>query len=444
MRFYPYDRDTERAVLYYLTEHPADLQASGLEAIDFHEEVDRKWWNILWGRYQDGEPIPGILPLVDLLKSREDHDELTKAVRGVDVTDWEFWAMTDRGRFLNRCQRLRQLTYQRHLADAGNQMVEHADDVERCEEVWFASQDELAALQQRIGIREPVSLVELYRQEQERGRVETTWRRIDGRVKGGVPRGGLLFAIARPGVGKTTWATNLIRRVADSKPDEHVVFVTLEQPAGTIVEKLMMAYLQLTDEGLATAVNDPEAAKWPAGLALDDFETATGNLHVWDDVRSVEAIHRRVGALDGQVAMVCIDYIQQMQHEKARDEYQLVTNICRELRPLAVDTKSAVVALSQLSRSGKKDRCPKLEDARGSGAIEEVGDIVLGLWRPDWDEEQAQERRVCDLRATILKQKWGYLGTVPFRFDLWLQRMTEVRWGDSVKEEDDADEGVLF
>jgi len=69
-----------------------------------------------------------------------------------------------------------------------------------------------------------------------------------------------------------------------------------------------------------------------------------------------------------------------------------------------------------------------LKDARDSGSIEEAGNSLLGVWRPDLAEEHqgAPPTWPVDLRVRILKQRGGERNqTVTLKFHAPHMRITD-------------------
>lgn len=105
--------------------------------------------------------------------------------------------------------------------------------------------------------------------------------------------------------------------------------------------------------------------------------------------------------------VVFVDYLQQVEppHGVLMKDFERVTSVSRELQKFAVRTNTAVISLSQLSRPDKvkvkykdqsgKDQVrsitppPTMGDLRSSGQIEQDADIILLMWREDYDLKDA-------------------------------------------------------
>lgn len=105
--------------------------------------------------------------------------------------------------------------------------------------------------------------------------------------------------------------------------------------------------------------------------------------------------------------VIFVDYLQQVEppHGVLMKDFERVTSVSRELQKFAVRTNTAVISLSQLSRPDKvkvkyKDQSgkeqvrsitppPTMGDLRSSGQIEQDADIILLMWREDYDLKDA-------------------------------------------------------
>ena len=119
-----------------------------------------------------------------------------------------------------------------------------------------------------------------------------------------------------------------------------------------------------------------------------------------------------------ELKLVCVDHIGLVapsagQHKRTRE--QEVAHISRNLKVLAGELEAPVIAVSQLNRGVefRSEKGPVLSDLRDSGAIEQDSDIVLGLHRPGYYDEN-MKHFVDEIRC--LKVRQGRTGTVPANF----------------------------
>ncbi len=119
-----------------------------------------------------------------------------------------------------------------------------------------------------------------------------------------------------------------------------------------------------------------------------------------------------------ELRLLCVDHIGLVapsagQHKRTRE--QEVAHISRSLKVLAGELSVPVIAVSQLNRGVefRNEKGPVLSDLRDSGAIEQDSDVVLGLHRPGYYDEN-MKNFVDEIRC--LKVRQGRTGIVPANF----------------------------
>src|SRR5262249_38454898 len=91
---------------------------------------------------------------------------------------------------------------------------------------------------------------------------------------------------------------------------------------------------------------------------------------------------------------------------RAGDAYAATTEVGLALKTFAMQLKIPVIAAAQLNRQceTRQDKRPRLSDFRDSGRLEEWGDIIMGLYRPAYYDEQKSDDV---LEVICLKNKNG-------------------------------------
>ncbi len=251
--------------------------------------------------------------------------------------------------------------------------------------------------------------------------LETGFTKLD-KITHGLQKGTLDIIAARPGMGKTSLAMNIVEHVCLVKGKVAAVF-SLEMPRQEILQRLLCAHAEVSMENalsgklegddwkkLIYAYNKLQASK----IYIDDSSSVTP--------AEILSKCRRLAAQQGSLDLVMIDYIQLMTSgEKMGGEYnrqQEIASITRFLKIMAKELDVPVIALSQLRRIQTKE--PQLSDLRESGAIEQDADIVMFINRPEvtaTPEEFAKGSVVkgaADL--VIAKHRSGSLGRIQLRF----------------------------
>lgn len=246
----------------------------------------------------------------------------------------------------------------------------------------------------------------------------------------GLNKSDLIILGARPGMGKTSFALNIVRNVAVNT-GKTVCFFSLEMTRDQLAQRMLSSEAGIKSEKLRTGELDDD--EWTR-LAQAGDSLSKANIY-FDETSSItvpemKAKLRRMK----QVDLVVIDYLGLMKSARpTENRVQEVSEITRNLKIMAKDLKVPVIACAQLSRGtetkGKSHR-PALSDLRESGSIEQDADIVLFLYRESYyDNEKADdEDRSDDTRAEciVAKNRHGEIGTVDLHWDGQFTRFTSV------------------
>ena len=237
----------------------------------------------------------------------------------------------------------------------------------------------------------------------------------------GLNAGELIILAARPAMGKTALALNIIDYAASHQPEwlerkPSVLLFSLEMGKQSLVSRMLCARARVDAHKLRTGRIPAEDY---SGLAQAAGELSSTNVFI-DDTPGLTAMGvrsraRRVKQKHG-LDLVVVDYLQLMSSPKAESRQQEISVISRSLKDLARELEIPVIALSQLSRAveSRDDKRPQLSDLRESGSIEQDADIVLLLYRPEYynptDENQGVAEVIC------AKQRNGPTGTGRLQF----------------------------
>ena len=256
---------------------------------------------------------------------------------------------------------------------------------------------------------------------------------VDSAISG-LNNSDLILLAARPGMGKTSFALNILLQVGKFS-GKAAVFFSLEMSREQLAMRLISNEAFVDNKKLVTGRLDDEdwdkvamaaAALGRASILIDDNPSLS--------VAEMNAKCRRVDNL----GLVVIDYLQLMQSAGGRQRYsgenrqQVVSDISRALKIMAKELNVPVVCLSQLSRGpeSRQDKRPMLSDLRESGAIEQDADIVMFLYRDDYYNEDSENHNLAE--CIIAKNRHGETRTVELQ---WLPEYTTFSGIDRRHEE---------
>ena len=239
-------------------------------------------------------------------------------------------------------------------------------------------------------------------------------------VTNGLQNSDLILLAARPGVGKPSFAMNIVTNAAVKEKKKCAIF-SLEMPRTQIAQR---AICSVASVSMAKALKgDLSVEEWKslwtankqlaeAGIYIDDSSMNTP-MSILSKCRRLKREH----GLD----LVMIDYLQLMSSGKTKVESRQneVSEMTRYLKIAARELNVPVIVLSQLSRAveqRKGDHKPQLSDLRESGSIEQDADIVLFIYKPDMynDVVNEDEPGICTL--SIAKHRNGEIKDVKLRW----------------------------
>ncbi|MEC8559165.1 MAG: replicative DNA helicase [Planctomycetota bacterium] len=240
----------------------------------------------------------------------------------------------------------------------------------------------------------------------------------------GLQPGELIILAARPSMGKTAVALNMIEHVAMA--GHPAAIFSLEMGRQQLVQRLICAHGGIDSQRLRRNM-----------LRTDDFskifaacdELKKSPLYI-DDTPGLSLLQLRSKARRMKerfgIELLVIDYLQLM-HVGGRPESRQieVSEMSRGVKAMARELDVPVICLSQLNRAAeqREGHRPRLSDLRESGSIEQDADVVMMLHReeyyhrhdPDW--AVANPERVGVGEIIIAKQRNGPTGTVHLVWD---------------------------
>ena len=266
------------------------------------------------------------------------------------------------------------------------------------------------------------------------------------RMTTGFGKGDLVILAARPAMGKTSFALNMVQNLLNH--GKGVAFFSLEMPAEQLMLRLLsiktsiyLTKLRLgdLDDRDQKRLNDATAQMRTSKLFVDDQGSV--------NINQLRSRLRKLKSKHPEIEMCVIDYLQIMSGTGGKDRHLEVSEISRGLKMLARELEMPIVALSQLNRGleARNDKRPMLSDIRESGSIEQDADIILFVYRDDvylYKEEKEREKAAIaegkdfvssyvekeeeDAEIIIGKQRNGPTGHVKLVFQKKLTRFVDT------------------
>jgi replicative DNA helicase len=298
----------------------------------------------------------------------------------------------------------------------------------------------------------------------------TGLRDLDNKM-GGLQKSDLIILAGRPGMGKTSLATNIAYNVARAFLGEvqadgqtaavnggRVGFFSLEMSAEQLATRILAEQTEISSSKIRRGEitqSDFEVIK-DKSIEIQNlplFIDETGGLSIAQLAARARRLKRQRG-LD----LIVIDYIQLLQGSTKRsseNRVQEITEITTNLKALAKELTVPIIALSQLSRQveNRDDKRPQLSDLRESGSIEQDADVVLFVFREEYYLTNKEPRPGTDehikwqtdmeaahgkAEVIIGKQRHGPTGTVNLQFEASVTRFDNLAQDISVPEREPA------
>jgi len=237
------------------------------------------------------------------------------------------------------------------------------------------------------------------------------------RKTAGLQPADLIILAARPSMGKTALAMNMVQNAALLYKVPVGVF-SLEMSKEQLGMRMLCSIGRVDSQRIRTG--HIQENDWPK-LARAVGMLSEAPIFI-DDTPSLSVLELRAKArrlkTEHNLGLVVIDYLQLMRGSSTERREQEISEISRSLKAMAKELHIPVIALSQLNRSleSRGDKRPQLSDLRESGAIEQDADVICFIYRDEvYNKSEANPKRgIAEL--IIGKQRNGPTGTIELTF----------------------------
>lgn len=442
-RIIPHNIEAEQSILgCNLIDDNAVLQIMNtLKVEDFYSQAHQTIFEAMTNIYRANKPIDYVTLTDELEKTG-----LLEAVGGIDYITTLTNVVPSASNFKHYCDIVKRDSVLRKLIRVSQDIIEHAynaeeDSLDYAEKSIFEVSGEqdfsnLTPISETL----PQVISKLEKIEQDGGMVRgipTGLTELD-KLTNGLQRSDLILLAARPSVGKSSLAMNIVTNAALNAKMKVAVF-SLEMPKEQIVQRALCSISGVSmEKALSGKLSEGNSGDWKAiwegnkklseaKIFIDDSSLNTPI----DILSKCRRLKREQGGLD----LVMIDYLQLMgtssnrtdvkglSNTRAESRQQQVGDMTRNLKIAARELQVPIILLSQLSRDIEKreGHKPVLSDLRESGAIEQDADIVMFIHNPAkyGDAELEDGPNVCEL--IVAKHRNGALGTIKLK---WIPEIT--------------------
>jgi replicative DNA helicase len=273
--------------------------------------------------------------------------------------------------------------------------------------------------------------------------IPTGFRDLDASI-GGLRRGAFTMVGGRPGMGKSQFLKAIGQHAASN--GFTVCHITIEEDLGKVasnmlstmsgVENMKLAFGEGLHEHDYRMINAAQERFARMNYYADDRPTRLSEV-----VSAVMAAKARYGA-----DVVTVDYLQLINPESkgyANQDREL-TQISNGLKMAFKRARVAGCVAAQLNRGNESERippAPTMRNLRGSGSLEQDGDVILMLHSTDYYKRISGETFTPNhqLQVVIGKNKNGPGGTIPLFQDHRNQLLRNWEHSDGPVQQDGGD-----
>ncbi len=419
----PHSVEAEQSVLgsLMLDERAWETVSELLQDSDFYRHDHRLVFRAITHLVNQEQPID----VVTVAEELEERSQLEKAGGAAYLS-----RLVDMTPSIDNCSAyaeiVRERAQQRALIEAAGEIMDRAYEPDGDSSLTLISDAEKAIAQIAEGNRQeggptlvaPIlkntldQLDQMFNQPEGLTGLTTGFTEVDNRTSG-LQKADLVIVAARPSMGKTTYAMNLVENALLATKRPCLVF-SLEMPSESIVMRMLSSIGKIDQTRIRSGkLIDEDWPKLSAAVnLLKDLP-----LYI-DDTPALTPQEMRARARkvyrenNNDLAMIMVDYLQLMRVTgKSEGRTQEISEISRTLKVIAKEFNCPMVALSQLNRSleQRPNKRPVNSDLRESGAIEQDADIIQFIYRDEVYNEDSPDKGVAEIITG--KHRNGPIGT---------------------------------
>lgn len=241
----------------------------------------------------------------------------------------------------------------------------------------------------------------------------------------------LIILAARPSVGKTSFALNIVEHIMTNVETMNfgIGFFSLEMSRMQLVERLISSKARINlsrvrsgdlERQELTKLGQTFNSLSHANLLIDDSSQLT-IMEIRGKARQmkykfaeISKASKRDDEKNIDLKLIVVDYLQlihsNVQTRRNGTREQEIADISRGLKALAKELNIPVIALAQLSRAveQRQDK-PRLSDLRESGSIEQDADLVMFLHRQkqNREDEEVIDEKNNQVEVILAKHRNG-------------------------------------
>lgn len=245
-------------------------------------------------------------------------------------------------------------------------------------------------------------------------------------ILSGVENSSIITIGARPAMGKSSFATNIMLNLLEQ--NKKCLFFSLELSEEEIIKRLL-SQIGEVDAHLLKMPNEISKREKNVEKIAEALNKLTEyDLTISDNSHSTDEIKEQIEQVKPE--FVFIDYLQLIDVPPKKPRSESFEKVMRDLKKIAKDNNCIIFITSQLSRAleSRMDKRPLLSDLRVSGAIENISDVVMFIYREDYynsccDEDYVMNKGTAEI--IVAKNKYGTMATIRLLFRSSIMKFLE-------------------
>lgn len=424
-RVLPNNLEAEQAVLCsaLIDSLAAETIMASLEPKDFYSETHKMIFEIMKQLYLQNRPID-FVTVVDMLEKKEQ----LESVGGINYITSLSNAVPSSAYHNHYSQIVKRDSILRQLIETCSRITSKAYEADSTD-VLSEAEKALYEIGEKgttgglenmgVAFNEAMSIFEEINKDGDTKRgVRTGFIALDKKM-GGLQKTDLIILAARPGIGKTSLAMNIVTNAAIEDKAKCAIF-SLEMGREQLAQRMLCSVAGV-DMGRARTgeLTEQDWVKlWKAQKKLADTQIYCDD-NSMNKPSQILAKCRKLKRERG-LDLVVVDYLQLMTGDIKTDNRQNeVSDMSRQMKILAKEIDVPVIVLSQLSRAvqQRQDHRPMLSDLRESGSIEQDADIVIFIDKKDQPNDETIKNDSYVAELIIAKFRNGQPGSVNVGWD---------------------------
>ncbi|HEY7090035.1 MAG TPA: replicative DNA helicase [Tepidisphaeraceae bacterium] len=391
-----------------------------VERDSFYQTDHQIIFDILIKLYEQNRPIDAVIVREELLKR-----QLLEEVGGAAYLGQLLGMVPSAAHAQHYAGIVREKSLLRQLIAASNDILRDAySPHEKADIIVDRSEHRIFEIaEKRIGgslVPLEGVLHEVYEMIEEKGRrgLETDFQEIDDMLNG-LQNGEMIIVAARPSMGKTAIAMNMVENIAANHRLPCAVF-SLEMSKQQLAQRMLCSRAGIDAQKVRKGMLSAEEFRKLAAVVVE-----LSKAPIWvDDSPGLTVLELRAKARrlkrQHDIKLLMIDYLQLMDNPGPESRQQQISEISRGIKAVSRELEIPVIALSQLNRmaEGRDGHRPRMSDLRESGSIEQDADVIMLLHREDYYRMSEPDFVPDNIAEVIIaKQRNGPTGTVKLTFD---------------------------